>query len=320
METKNMKIKKEMRVLSLLMVLALVGAMSVPIVSAEENTQIADNNDIVGLLKPIKAEIENKMATTVTSDGLAKTDFDSEKYSEEIIKKYKKNLDLIIDSLEKKTEQELSSSEREDLKEIIIQDYIERISWDEFKKKLGVKDEDFKSLTRIQEDSITRTSKSVLPLPLVLVQVADDVNGGAGIDGAGIPYIVNGDNCLLDVSADTQYVGKDLYECLFMDEDVPNPALDAAYDELRMRDFGTLMDRQGFFIYDEITDGYRDIEFGNDYDNGCSYGTRLGQHGAHIYNDSYTTGVRIYISNVWNHAMGLDDRNSNMVKITHYFT
>ena len=319
METRKMKAKKGMRALSLLLGVALAGAMFVPAVSADENAQKVDNQDIVKLFEPINAEIESKMAVTVISDGLTKTDFDSEKYSEELIKKYQKNLDLIIDSLEKETGQELSASEREDLKQIIVQGHIERVSWDEFKKKLGVKDEDFRSLTPVQKDSLIQTEKS-LPLPLVLVQVADDVNGGAGIDGAGIPYIVNGDNCLVEVSVDTQYSGMDLYECLFMDEDVPTPALDAAYDAYRMKEHGTLMDRQGFFIYDEIIDGYRDIEFGNDFDNGCSYGTMLGQHGAHLYDNQYKTGVPIYISNVWNHAMGLDDRNSNMVKITHYFT
>lgn len=303
--------------ISLLMVMAPIGTMFVPAVSADENLLTVDNQTIFELFEPINAEIGSKMAKTVTTDGLAKTDFELEKYSEELIQKYQGNLDLIIDSLEKETEQKLSNEEREDLKQIIVQEHIERASWDEFKKKLGVKDEDFRSLNPVQEDSLTQNEKSRLPTSLVLVQVSADLYGGTGLDGAGMFYSVNGDNDLISVSVDTNYPGKDLYECLFIDEDVPSPNDDIVYDAFRLAVYGTLNDLQGFFIYDS-TSIYRDIEFGNDYDNGYAYGTLIGQHGARTYS-GYTPGVPIYISNVWNHAMGLDDRNSNMAKTTYYY-
>ncbi|WAI01443.1 hypothetical protein [Methanogenium organophilum] len=318
-----MKMKKGTWALSVLLAMLLVSMIIVP-VSAAENTQVIGNNqDIVGLFEPINAEIESTMATIVTSDGFAKTDFNSKDFSEKLVTKYQKNLDQILDSLEKEIEQKLSVSEREDLKQIIVQEHMERVSWVEFKKKLGVKDEDFKPMLSSQGDTLTQSEKSQilsLPLSLVLVQVADDVYGGAGIDGAGIPYWVNGENDLFFVSFNDGYDGKTLYQCHFRDEDVPDhPINDAAYDEFRMLVYGTLVDIQGFFIYDPDPLGYRDIEFGNDYDNGCSYGTVLGQHGARTYEGVYTTGIPIYISNVWNHAMGLDDRNSNMAKKTYYY-
>lgn len=148
-------------------------------------------------------------------------------------------------------------------------------------EKMGVRDEDFKPMVSSQEETLTQTENSRLPLSLILVQVSDDVYGGAGIDGAGIPYWVNGENNLISVSVNTAYSGKDLYECHFRDEDVANdPVDDAAYDAFRLQVYGTLEDTQGFFITDPDDHGHRYIEFGNDYDNGCSYGTFIGQHGA----------------------------------------
>ncbi|WP_048152483.1 hypothetical protein [Methanolacinia paynteri] len=312
-----MKTKFGMQALILLLVVALAGAIFVPVVSADEKEQIVDNNDIVALFEPLNDEIVSKMAETVTTNGLAKTDFNSDKYSEELMKKYQKNLDLIIDSLKKETGKELSEEQSEDLKRIIVQEHIERVAWDEFKKKMGVKDDDFRALTPTKIDPMTQNVKS-LPLSLILIQVEDDVTGGIGIDGSGLPYEVRGDNVLLEVSVDTVYNGKDLYECLFSDEDAPNPDLDLSYDALRLAIYHTLNDRQGFFIYDPDSLGDRDIEFGNDYDNGYSYAETYGQHGALV--TSWDVGDEIYISNVWNHAMSLDDRNSNMDKIPHYYS
>jgi hypothetical protein len=139
-----------------------------------------------------------------------------------------------------------------------------------------------------------------------------------GLDGGLRPYNVNGDNDLFSVTVDTSYSGMDLYECHFYDEDVPYPNLDYDYDLFRLAEYGTLQDLQGFFIYDPNPSGQRYIEFGNDWDNGNSYGTVVGQHGAATL--SWSVGTQIYISNVWNHAMGLVDRNSNMAKYTYYYS
>ncbi|MCK9593909.1 MAG: hypothetical protein M0Q91_18060 [Methanoregula sp.] len=312
----------ELRKTGIILLALLLSAMAiVPMVCAEDNALVDPGDlEIAGLFEPINAEIESTMAIVVTNDGLAKTSFDSKDFSEQLIMKYQKNLDLILDLLETKTGVKLSVSEREDLKRIIVQEHIEKVSWSEVKKKMGVKDEDFKSMIARQGDSSTQTGNSQLlslPLSLILVQVSDDVYGGAGLDGAGLPYNVNGDNDLYDVTVDTSYSGKDLYECHFWDEDVPYPDGDTAYDAFRLAYYGTLLDVQGFFIYDPDSSGTRYIEFGNDYDNGNSYATVVGQHGAITL--PWTIGTRIYVSNVWNHAMSLTNRNSNMAKITNYY-
>ncbi|EHQ35198.1 hypothetical protein [Methanoplanus limicola] len=313
-----MKPEKIIRALNPLLIIALLAAMFIPAVSAEEAIEPIDSNqDITNLFEPINNEIVNKMATIVTKDGFAKTTFNPRDYSEKLMCIYQKNLDQIIDLLEKKTGQKLSTDEKEDLKKIIIQEHMDKVSWAQLKEKMGVKDENFKPMLLSQGKILTHTEQSRLPLSLILVQVSDDIYGGAGLDGAGIPYIVNGENDLLSVSVNTAYTGKDLYECLFMDEDAPNTALDISYDELRMQVYGTLHDIQGFFITEPDDHGHRYIEFGNDYDNGNSYGTVIGQHGA--LTTSWNVGYRIYISNVWNHAMSLDNRNSNMATKTYYY-
>jgi hypothetical protein len=312
---------KHMKISVVLLALLLAAMAIVPCVSAMEITQVSkDDRNIIDLFEPVNDEIQNTVATSVTREGIDKTIFDLEGFLEKMVKKYQKNLDLILDSLESKTGQKLSLSEREDLKRIIILEHIERVSWAQFKEKLGVKDEDFVSLylrndeTEIQSGTMQKTSSIV---PLRLVQVADDVNGGAGIDGGGRPYNVNGNNILFDVTADTGYSGKILYECHFTDEDVPYPAGDASYDLFRLQYYGTLIDVQGFFIRDPDSTGTRYIEFGNDWDNGNSYGTVAGQHGT--MTSVWNVGDSIFISNVWNHAMGLADRNSNMAKWTHIY-
>lgn len=107
--------------------------------------------------------------------------------------------------------------------------------------------------------------------------------------------------------------GYALYQCRFYDEYVPSPAgADATYDVYRMATYGTLEDTQGFYIYNN-----NQIEFGNDFDNGNTYGTVVGQHGYAFL--PWSTGNPVYVSNVWNHAMSITDRNSNMAKVNYYY-
>lgn len=183
-----------------------------------------------------------------------------------------------------------------------------------------MKDEDFRSLPAVEGPRDLQNGDSrllSLPLSLALVQVSADSYGGSGVDGGLRPYSVNGENDMYDVSVDTTYSGMDLYECHFWDEDAPYPALDESYDDFRMDEYGTLEDVQGFYIYDPDSSGQRYIEFGNDWDNGNTYATVVGQHGANTL--AWSPGTLIYVSIVGNHAMGLVDRNSNMAKWTHYY-
>jgi hypothetical protein len=183
------------------------------------------------------------------------------------------------------------------------------------KAKKGISDNDLQSVMISSNNEVTGTVNgrwSSMPNALTLKQVSADVNGGTGRDGANIAYTVNGGNQLYQIDWNSGS-GYTLYQCRFRDEDVPDSSSsDAIYDAYRVRVYGTIEDIQGFFIYSNGT-----IEFGNDWDNGYTFGYIIGQHGQNTV--SYGSSTIIYISNVWNHAMSTTDRNSNMAKITYYY-
>jgi hypothetical protein len=311
----------KLRKLSVVLLALLLAAMAmVPMVSAddEQMQSSANKQEIIVLFEPVKADIEHQMEAVVSIDGLGKDRFDFPGFSKELVVRYNDNLNKIVKSLENEKGVELSAEDRENLKQIIVQEHMEKVSWAQFKKKSGVNDEDFKSLNTIERDgSSPAGNKQILStVSLTLVQVTVDRYGGSGFDGGMRPYDVNGYNDLFDVTASTAS-GKVLYQCYFEDEDAPVPGTDQLYDEFRLDEYGTLVDIQGFFIRDPDGSGQRYIEFGNDWDNGYTYGTLIGQHGVKTL--AWSTGTPIFISNVWNHAMGLQDRNSNMAKSNFYY-
>jgi hypothetical protein len=296
----------------LLLALLLAAMAMVPCVSAADNPiQDSAKGKIVTLFTPIDKEIH---AAIVDGKGDI-TGQKSAEYSEKLVGKYQTNLDLILDALEKETGIALSPRDREDMKRIIVQEHIRKVSWEKAKEKLGVKESDFKTvLLSPSETQDKKVSGNLLLMPnsLRLVQVSADVYGGAGFDGGYRPYNVNGGNQLYRVDWNSGS-GYTLYQCRFRDEDVPSPAgADATYDAYRLAVYGTLEDTQGFYIRNN-----NQIEFGNDYDNGNTYGTVVGQHGYALL--SWSTGTPVYVSNVWNHAMSTTDRNLNMAKVNYYY-
>ncbi|MFA4877909.1 MAG: hypothetical protein WC586_10880 [Methanoregula sp.] len=299
-----------------LLALLLAAMAMVPMVNAATHSQLSGaDRDIVSLFAPVNTEIHSAL-TSIGKDG--KTDKsvqNSTKFSERLVEKYQNNLDLIIDSLEKQTGQKLAADEREDLKKIIVLEHMKKVSYEQLKEKMGVKEEDLIPVFISPEttrDPTNGAQLAYMPNSLTLVQVSADVYGGVGFDGGWRPYIVNGGNQLYGVYWNSG-PGWALYQWRFYDEDVPSSyAADLAYDLFRLRVYGTVEDIQGFFIYNNNS-----IEFGNDWDNGCSYGTVVGQHGSNTL--PYGPSTVVYVSNVWNHAMGITDRNPNMGKITYNY-
>lgn len=284
----------------------------VPLASAADMKKTDDQNDIITLFAPIDSEIKETINVKLNEGRNLK--WNMSQNSEKMILKYQENLDLIIQSLENETGKKLSLNQKENLKRIIIQEHIKKVSWDLLKKKMGVKEEDFKPIFLGAQNSSDQQVSQTLYMPnsLKLVQVSVDVYGGTGRDGANLPYTVNGGNQLYRIDWNTGS-GYTLYQCRFRDEDVPDsPYSDAVYDAYRLRVYGTIEDTQGFFIY---TKGV--IEFGNDWDNGKTYGYIIGQHGQ--ITRPFGSSTRIYVSNVWNHAMDIYDRNQNMAKVYYYY-
>ena len=298
----------------IVMLALLLAAMAmVPMVSAE-TTQVPATNEIVTLFAPIDNEIQNTMHSAIVERKVDVNAQNLTEYSEKLIEKYQKNLNQILNALEKDTGIILSPSAREDMKRIIVQGHIEKVSWEQTKEKLGVKESDLKTVlintTNVKQSGAVGSLS--MPNSLTLIQVAADVYGGTGLDGGYRPYSVNGGNALYRVDWNSGS-GWALYQCRFHDEDVPSPpGADATYDAYRLMEYGTIEDTQGFYIYNN-----NQIEFGNDYDNGDTYGTVVGQHGYALL--PWSPGTPVYVSNVWNHAMSTTDRNSNMAKVTYYY-
>lgn len=126
------------------------------------------------------------------------------------------------------------------------------------------------------------------------IQVYPDVYGDEGTDDAGNSYDVNGDNDLYQVSAEytTNYVKYTLY---FYDEDHPDPTWDAIYDAWRQVWYGRIEDIESFTVQNNV------INFDDIWDNDKTYAEWVGQHGDKTRD--YTSNTKVYISNVWNHAM-----------------
>jgi hypothetical protein len=303
------------KTVAILFILLFAVILVVPIAGAKETfDNTYTGNTIVNLSKPIISEIQQKTGHYNDQIKMGINVKDSTLLSEELVKKYQTNLDLIINSLQTETGQKLSDADRENLKVIIIRETLEKTSWEQAKERMGVEEEDLKTVAispiyRFKQAE--NLQLSAMPDSLTLVQVAADVNGGMGYDGAWLSYMVNGGNQLYRIDWNA-YPGFTLYQCHFRDEDVPSShAADAVYDAYRLAVYGTIEDTQGFFIYSNGC-----IEFGNDWDNRYSYGMGIGQHGyARL---PYTSSTKIYVSNVWNHAMGTTDRNPNMRKIVYY--
>lgn len=254
------------------------------------------------VISDIKDEKNNDLGNTYTELSIY------------LVEKYSENLNQIVETIERGTGIVLSIEEKTELKTIIIQEHIAKIAWEQKIEKTGVKEEDFTKVfisTDVQSANEQLLS-GYTPDSLTLVQVYVDVYGGTGLDTGLRPYEVYGGNEWYMVEWYTYQDGHTLYQIHFRDEDVATShALDVAYDEYRLAVYGTIEDVQGFYIYPS---GY--IEFGNDWDNYCTYATTVGQHGyAYL---PYNSSTKIYVSNVWNHAMGIIDRNSSMGKITSY--
>jgi hypothetical protein len=316
---KNAEVKtmRTLKIGVMLLALLLAAMIMVPMVSADSSIiqrNVSDNN-IISLFQPIHSDLMSNISPHINGKSLNRDQYYKD-LSSRIVTKYQTNLNSIIDILENKTGLQLSSTERKNLIQIIVADDLNKAIWENRKKELGVNYSQMQTIL-VQPDNAqlksNRLQSTALPDSLTLIQVAADVNGGTGLDGNNLIYSVNGGNQLYSVIYNNHPGSYTYYECHFRDEDVPDTlASDLAYDAYRQARYGTIEDTQSFIIYSNGT-----IEFGSNWDNGYSYGYPIGQHGS--ITRSFGSSTRIYLSNVWNHAMDIYDRNSNMAKITYSY-
>jgi len=236
----------KLRKLSVVLLALLLAAMAVlPCVSADENdkSRIAANEKIRELINPVDADIHKIVDERILYTGQAETDRFSEPAMEVLIK-YEKNLNEIVALLEKQTNVHLDEAKKTTLKEIIVTEHFKKVSNDMELEKRGLKLEDAKIIKPTILGIVNMTDEinkpevdSLLSAPAMkLYQTYPDVYGGSGTDDAGYDYDVDGHNTVYKVLTwGNSYPYT--YRLIYLDEDHPDPSLDATYDYYRCGDW-----------------------------------------------------------------------------------
>jgi len=297
-----------------LLALLLAGMAMVPIVSAQENDQarLADEAKVQELIKPIDADIHKIVdEKTLYSDKAGTRSFSVP--VNEVIGKYDKNLDGIVDILDNRMNTHLDKANRTILKEIIVTGDFKRISNDMELEKRGLKIEDAKVITpkilgvvnTTDELTKLRTAFLLSAPTLTLYQVSFDKYGGFGTDSAGRSFNINGHNDLYKVLTwGNSYPYT--YRLYYYDEDHPNPALDATYDYYRYLQTGTYEDSAQFTVWDA-----NNLQYSLSWSGSYTFAYPLGNHGS----ITRANHPWMYVSNIWNHDIGTEDTNPYMSKI-----
>ncbi|MBE8538935.1 hypothetical protein [Geoglobus acetivorans] len=293
--------------------ICLLVVLAVGAVSAEGIKKYNDSkhSKIQTLFKPIDAEARKYINE---NDILFSQDIDS--FAGYIVKRYGENLDLIVDELENVVGKSLTKIDKEELKFLIVREHLSKI----LHEHNGIQNAYKQEVRLIPIDTYKDSTytymvfyaplSSDIPYPIYYwIQVSPDVNGGSGTDDAGNSYNVNGNNSLYKVSVEysSNYVKYTLH---FYDEDHPDPTLDATYDAWRLIWYGRTEDVESFTVQDGV------INFNDIWDNNKTYAEWWGQHGDITRN--YTSSTKVYVSNVWNHAMDTLDKNLGMDKVWLY--
>ncbi len=301
-----------MRKLIVIGICLIIAGLTIGSASAEANKENNDGiTEIKHLFQPIDSEAHEYLLDERSSEEL-------NTFAKYLVKKYDKRLDIIVDKLEKIAGKSLTQKEKEKIKYLLIREYLSRIDQEQEFKHTNV----HKEIVKLVPVGVYRDSKytykvyyaplsSSVPYPIYYwIQVYPDVYGGKGTDDAGNSYDVNGDNDLYQVSAEytTNYVKYTLY---FKDEDHPDRTWDAIYDTWRKLPpplgYGRIEDIESFTVQDGI------INFDDIWDNDKTYAEWWGQHGDKTRD--YTDNTKVFVSNVWNHAMDTLDKNPGMCKV-----
>lgn len=305
---------------SVLMVLVLV-SMSIGPVSAKDNDESVEetvpaepSSKIETLVQPIESEAQKLLANT---ESLSTEEFDA--LTNELIKKYARNLDVIMDIMGKAIGESLMDKQEKTLEQLIVRDLLGNILQEREHKTNREPDAILKPELVESEDNYklfrTSSKQGENPYPVNWwVQLSVDIEGGVGSDGAGLRYWIDGNNDLGEVDLYVNSGDSVTYELWYLDEDFPpDPVMDEAYDLYRETVYTY---KNGYHDKEELTIENDIIDFSGIWDNGKTYAYPIGQHGDKTR--SYSSNVKIYVSNVWNHAMDIYDTNPNMDKTWWY--
>lgn len=264
---------------------------------------VAAKQDKDAEIRSLFADIDKDVKSYVDSDmkdPLAKT--------AELKAKYADELDKIVSLVAEKVNVKLSTDDSNDLKDLIVREHMSEIN----RQKI---------VAAIPNDATTETievgklsTQGYFELPKAYAtgnpypihtwkQVSVDITGGIGSDSAGNAYNINGVNQFTSLT--TSYTSSQVtYTLTFADEDAPSPAADAFWDAWRLLTYGRTTDIESFTV---TSSG---VNFSNIWANGKTFAEVVGQHGNIVR--PYYSGVVIYISDVWNHAMDTASTNPGM--------
>ena len=274
--------------------------MLIPLVSAQVDATKDKHQEEV---KTLFADIDKEIQSYVKGEM---QDPDGKKA--ELKAKYGDELSQIVSKISQKHQLEFSTEDKDGLKDLIIKEHMNEMKRQDMAGSMP-------------DDAITETieigrlsSQGEFALPVAYAtgnpypinswkQVTADIDGGSGTDSAGNSYNINGNNQLSAVQA-TYTSSQVTYTLTFADEDHPDPNWDEFWDNWRQIRYQRVADIESFTVN---SDG---VVFNNIWDNDRTFAEFWGQHGDNTR--SYYSGMSIYVSNVWNHAMDTSNENSAM--------
>ena len=222
--------------------------------------------------------------------------------------RYADKLEQIVSKISQKHNLEFATDDKDGLKDLIIKEHM-----NEVKRQDMINSIPDDAITEIIEiGDLSAQGGFILPTayaagnPYTInswKQVTVDINGGSGTDSAGNSYNINGGN-QLSILQTTYTSSQVTYTLTFADEDYPDPNWDVFWDNWRQIQYQRTTDIESFTV---DSDG---VVFADMWDNDNTFAEFWGQHGEKTR--SYHSGMSIYISNVWNHAMDISNENSDM--------
>ncbi len=259
------------------------------------------------LFQPIDAEVR---AYLESSESQAPEDLNA--LANTLVRRYDENLEAMMDALREWDPDlpVLTERVREGFKYTAVREHIHKVRQEMMRPRDVIRIE-IRTLRRLGSYSSNGvTYDYYVPLsgdyPINhWVQVYDDIHGGQGTDDAGLGYNINGDNDLYRLVIYYHVGDRVTYELWFRDEDHPDPGWDQWWDAQRLNLYGRIEDVESFYIENNV------IHFDGIWSNDKTFAFPIGQHGTQTRNYTDT----IYVSNVWNHAMDVNDENPGLGKV-----
>ena len=254
-------------------------------------------------VKALFTEIDNEIKFYVKGEMQ-----DPDEKKNDLKVKYADKFEQIVSKISQKHNLKFTTKDKDGLKDLIIKEHMNEIKRQDM-------------VNSIPNDAITETIEIgdlsvqggfILPTAYATgnpypinswKQVTVDINGGSGTDSAGNSYNINAGN-QLSVLRTTYTASQVTYTLTFADEDHPDPNWDIFWDNWRQIQYARTTDIESFTV---DSDG---VVFADIWDKDKTFAEFWGQHGEKTR--SYHSGVSIYISNVWNHAMYTSNENSDM--------